>query len=126
MHLFYYLACAPRATINITEYFTQSTFLGLHDRFNVAFGTLSFATLPDWAVGTPEGSRLTELGCASLPLLDDSETLTVIVNADLAQEIMEDVSPQEADEIESCFVSHDADEPDELQFDEENLSFSQS
>lgn len=67
VHLFYYLACAPKSSINLTEFFTASTFLGLHDRFNVAFGTLSFASLPDWATGTAEGVRLTELGCSSFP-----------------------------------------------------------
>ena len=65
MHLFYYLACSPKTTINLTEYFTRSTYFGLQDRFNVAFGTLSFGSLPDWAVGTSEGSRLTELSCVS-------------------------------------------------------------
>ncbi|KAM0751513.1 hypothetical protein T439DRAFT_379632 [Meredithblackwellia eburnea MCA 4105] len=94
VHLFYYLVCAPKSILNITEFFTQSNFLGLHDRFTVAFGTLSFAALPDWAAGKEEGITLTEL-------------------AYLAGEIMEDVSPQEAEEIESCFMPLEEDAMDE-------------
>lgn len=68
VHLFYYLTCAPNSGLKIAEYFTQSTFLGLHDRFNVAFGTLSFASLPHWAEGTSDGTKLVSLGCeSSLP-----------------------------------------------------------
>ncbi|KAL8279916.1 hypothetical protein RQP46_007766 [Phenoliferia psychrophenolica] len=108
VHLFYYIACSPKSTINLTEYFTQSTYLGLHARFNIAFGTLSVASLPDWAVGTPDGVRLTELGY-------------------LAQEIMEDVSPQEADEIESCFVDGPAGGgmDDDMLDEEEDIGLSQ-
>lgn len=66
VHLFYYLTCAPSSTLKINEFFTQSPFLGLHDRFTVAFGMLSFASLPDWAEEEEdegEGRKLVELGC---------------------------------------------------------------
>ncbi|ORY77576.1 hypothetical protein BCR35DRAFT_325508 [Leucosporidium creatinivorum] len=92
VHLFYYLTCSPSSTLKINEFFTQSPFLGLHDRFTVAFGMLSFASLPDWAEEEEdqrmegEGRKLVELGY-------------------LAQEIMEDVSPQEAEEMERCFAT---------------------
>jgi hypothetical protein len=65
VHLFYYLTCAPTSGLKIGEFLSASSFSGLHDRFNVAFGTLSFATLPDWAEETPEGVTLTQLGCES-------------------------------------------------------------
>lgn len=69
VHLFYYLTCAPSSTLKINEFFTQSPFLGLHDRFTVAFGMLSFASLPDWAEeeeGESEVRKLVELGCECL------------------------------------------------------------
>ncbi|KAI5474747.1 hypothetical protein MNV49_002525 [Pseudohyphozyma bogoriensis] len=86
VQLFYYLTCAPTSTLSIAEFIAHSAYVGLYDRFNVAFGTLSFAALPDWAVDTPQGTRLAELG-------------------NLASQIMEDASPEEAEDIESCFAS---------------------
>ncbi|KDE08433.1 hypothetical protein MVLG_01468 [Microbotryum lychnidis-dioicae p1A1 Lamole] len=85
VHIFHYLTCALGSTIKIGEWFSESAYSGLHDRFNVAFGTLAFGNLPEWAEETPEGDELIRLSF-------------------LAQEIMEDVSPQEADEMEVCFA----------------------
>ncbi|SCV73353.1 BQ2448_7279 [Microbotryum intermedium] len=85
VHIFYYLTCALGSTIKIGEWFSESAYSGLHDRFNVAFGTLAFGNLPEWAEATAEGDELIRLSF-------------------LAQEIMEDVSPQEADEMELCFA----------------------
>ena len=65
-HLFHYLTYAPNSTIKIAEFFKASPFVGLHDRFNVAFGMIAFAGLPDWAENTAEGKVLNELACASL------------------------------------------------------------
>ena len=64
-HLFHYLAYAPNATLKIAEFFQASPFVGLHDRFNVAFGMMAFAGLPDWAEGTGEAKVLVELACTS-------------------------------------------------------------
>lgn len=84
VHLYYFLTCAPGSTLKSSTFFAQSAYGGLHDRFTVAFGTLSFAGLPDWAEGTQEGRTLAGLGF-------------------LASEICEDISPEEADQIEDCF-----------------------
>lgn len=117
MHLFYYLLCSPSSTLKVGEFFTQSSFLGLHDRFNVAFGMLSFAGLPDWAEEEGEeevGRVLVELGCESFLLSrvggEEADTPEFGMGTDLAQEIMEDVSPQEADEMERCFATAEEEE----------------
>ncbi|GAA5965863.1 hypothetical protein JCM21900_004930 [Sporobolomyces salmonicolor] len=96
--LFYYLTCAPHSSLTIGEYLAPSSayqYQAVHDLFTVAFGTLGFSGgPPSWAEeGSDEGARLIELGY-------------------LAQEIMEDVSPDELEEIECCFGSPDDDEYD--------------
>lgn len=46
----------------------SSSFVGLGDRLVVAFGTICYAGVPEWAVGSDEANRLVELGCASPPV----------------------------------------------------------
>lgn len=64
VHFFYYLIAAPTSTFSIAEFLsTNKSSLGLPDRYNVAFGTLSYANLPDWAEDIVEGVTLTTLSC---------------------------------------------------------------
>ncbi|GAA5887974.1 hypothetical protein JCM5296_001518 [Sporobolomyces johnsonii] len=106
--LLYYLTCAPHSSLTIGEYLAQSSayqYQAVHDLFTVAFGTLGFSGVPpSWAEeGSDEGARLIELGY-------------------LAQEIMEDVSPDELEEIECCFGSPDDDEYEEEEEPEEEAA----
>ena len=129
-HLFHYLAYAPNSTIKIAEFFKASPFVGLHDRFNVAFGMIAFAGLPDWAENSPEGKVLGELACTSLstpmssslcsPVTSDLAGVvdrTILIanwSTDLSDEIIYDVSPAEVGEFEVCFGVQDAPEDDML------------
>ncbi|KAK4048963.1 hypothetical protein OIO90_005598 [Microbotryomycetes sp. JL221] len=85
VHLLYYLVCAPHSNLHLGEFFAHSTYATIQDQFYSSFGTLAFANAPLW-VETNEA------------LSDKLVTLS-----DLAQDILEDVCPNELDDIAECF-----------------------
>ncbi|GAA5821620.1 hypothetical protein JCM11251_000938 [Rhodosporidiobolus azoricus] len=118
VHLLYYLAHAPHSSLTIGDLLTGGPanaslihpyqLQAVNDIFTSALGTLAFATIggagtgggeeegamPSWTAGKgfeKERERLVELGY-------------------LAQELLEDVSPIELEEIEVCFGPPDAEE----------------
>lgn len=101
--LFYYLALAPNSTLKIAEFFTVSSFVGLHDRFNVAFGLLSFASLPEWTEGTSEDARLRQLRGTQPSLCDMTRSRLTHAILVLALDVIEEVSPSEFVDFERCF-----------------------
>jgi len=75
---------------------------------------LAYASLPDWAQGLPEGTKLTELGgepSHSSDLVPDIEGKVT----ELATEILDDVimSPEDAEAVERCFVPEEEEMQDQ-------------
>ncbi|KAK4046738.1 hypothetical protein OIV83_005843 [Microbotryomycetes sp. JL201] len=85
VHLFYYLASAPTSMLLIGEFFAQSSYASVQDHFYSAFGMLAFAGVPEWARDKP------------------SIISTLSGLAELAQDVLEDVCPNELDSICECF-----------------------
>jgi len=93
VRLFYLVFCGPRSELKVSEFLGKSGYAGLYDRFYVAFGTVGFAGVPEWAEGREEGRVLAELRW-------------------VAQECCEDVSPEEMEELAGVWEEED-DEEDE-------------
>ncbi|BGP19277.1 hypothetical protein JCM10213v2_007364 [Rhodosporidiobolus nylandii] len=129
VHLFYYLAHAPHSSLTINDLLSggpvpaaqqfRYQLQAVNDLFTSAFGTLAFATLTGGGEGEEDAlpSWTREEGF-------EDERARLVELGYLSQELLEDVAPDELEEIEACFGPPDAEdgeEEDELGREEEGM-----
>ncbi|KAJ8292399.1 J domain-containing protein spf31 [Rhodotorula toruloides] len=133
IHLFYYLSLAPHS-VPIAELLAGPSTLAsttsagtaqtpqqayqrqaVNDLFMACFGTVAFATLG----GEAEDEGSTEGAMPSWAEQGSEQRRVLVELGYLAQEILEDVSPDELEEIEECFGLTDAEKDREEEAGEE-------